>query len=114
MYLLVHLEAADTHKEVTSSTKGASSSTSPSPPPRRRTAAVTLNPLKSLTAVSRHRKWNKARQQPKPPAEEDALAQKYAALSVPDRAYQILVDLGMVEPTSSDSISHDDDHDAEP
>lgn len=39
-----------------------------------------------------------ARQQPKSPRQEAMLAEKYAAIeSVEERAYQILIDLGMVE-----------------
>ena len=43
-------------------------------------------------------RYARARMQPKPPAEEETLSTKYAAISsVEERAYQILVDLGMVE-----------------
>ena len=43
------------------------------------------------------KKWDLARQQPKSPMEEATLAAKYAAISsVEERAFQILVDLGMV------------------
>jgi hypothetical protein len=39
-----------------------------------------------------------ARQQPKSPEEEDLLARRYAAIeSLANRAYQILLDLGMIE-----------------
>ena len=60
-----------------------------------RYASSTDLPLKSP-------KYRKARQQPKAPQEEDELKQKYASIDdIEERAYQILVDLGMVEPTDS-------------
>jgi hypothetical protein len=44
------------------------------------------------------KKYVKARTQPKSPREEEILAAKYAAIpTVEERAYQILVDLGMIE-----------------
>lgn len=50
-------------------------------------------PLKS-------KKYQHARRQPKSPEEEDALKQKYASIEdLSERAYTILVDLGMVEPS---------------
>jgi hypothetical protein len=43
------------------------------------------------------------KQQPKPPTEEEILMKKYSSIeSLEERAYQILVDLGMVEKTGSD------------
>lgn len=43
-------------------------------------------------------KFISSRQQPKPKVEEEKLAQKYAQItSISERAYQILVDLGMLE-----------------
>ena len=48
-------------------------------------------------------RFQRARMQPKSPTEEDALAAKYASIeSVEERAYQILVDLGMVEERKAD------------
>jgi hypothetical protein len=45
------------------------------------------------------RQFRTARSQPKDPQEEKRLAQKYAAIEdIGDRAFQILVDLGMVQP----------------
>ena len=46
------------------------------------------------------KKFAKARSQPKSPSEEEMLRQKYGAITdVGERAFQILVDLGMVECT---------------
>jgi hypothetical protein len=43
------------------------------------------------------------KQQPKPPTEEEMLMKKYGSIeSLEERAYQILLDLGMVEKTGSD------------
>ena len=42
-------------------------------------------------------KYLKARQQPKSPEEEAKLAAKYGAMSLEDRAFAILSDLGMIE-----------------
>ena len=40
------------------------------------------------------------RRQPKSVEEEQRLSEKYGALPLPDRAFQILLDLGMIEDTS--------------
>jgi hypothetical protein len=61
------------------------------------------NPFSSRTTnINNSNKFQKARQQPKSPAEEARLQAKYAAIeSLEERAFTILVDLGMVELTSS-------------
>ena len=54
------------------------------------------SPLKS-------RKYTAARQQPKSPTEEQMLKEKYAKIeSLEERAYAILLDLGMIESTDDD------------
>jgi len=54
-----------------------------------------------------------ARQQPKTPEVEKALAEKYAALEAGERAFAILIDLGIVDispdPDSKDYDSSSDD-----
>jgi hypothetical protein len=47
-------------------------------------------------------KYIRARSQPKPFIEEKLLQKKYSDLPVEDKAFQILVDLGMIEPSSDD------------
>lgn len=57
----------------------------------------------------------KARQQPKSPEEEAALASKYGAMELGERAFAILVDLGMIDlhpdpdDTSRDTSKDDED-----
>ena len=68
--------------------------------------ASSISTTKSLAPV--YSSVGQARQQPKPPTEESKLQARYAAMDNPqDRAFQILVDLGMVELTSS--ADSDDD-----
>jgi membrane protein involved in colicin uptake len=47
----------------------------------------------------------RARSQPKPREEEDEIASRYGAMEARDRAFNILVDLGMVETTSEPSLA---------
>ena len=54
--------------------------------------------LPKIVAASHADRYKRARQQPKSPTEEDALASKYAAIpTLEERAYTILKDLGMLE-----------------
>jgi len=59
----------------------------------------------------------KARQQPKSAEEEDALANKYGAMDLEERAFSILADLGMIElnpdPDDSNRDTSKDDDDME-
>jgi hypothetical protein len=56
-----------------------------------------LPPLGSVGGVLSQKQIAEARQQPKPPKVEAALRERYAAIpDIGDRAYQILLDLGMV------------------
>ena len=52
---------------------------------------------------------SKARMQPKLPEEEEALARRYGAMDLGERAYNILLDLMMIEP-HVDPESADYDH----
>ena len=80
-------------------------------------AAILTNEKSTVTTTElplMTRSFVQARSQPKSPSEEKKLQRKYAAIpELGDRAYQILVDLGMVEvefesgapPTNPDSDS---------
>ena len=52
-----------------------------------------------------HKKYVKARKQPKLPKEEAILAARYAAIpTLEERAYQILIDLGMIEASRKETM----------
>jgi len=71
-------------------------------------AASSISTTKSLAPL--YSSVAQARQQPKPSAEEAKLQARYAAMdTLQDRAFQVLVDLGMVELTSSAGSDDGDD-----
>jgi hypothetical protein len=66
-----------------------------------KTPAAQKKPVVKISKLPlKNPKYTKARQQPKAPTEEEQLKQKYASIdSLEERAFQVLVDLGMVETT---------------
>jgi hypothetical protein len=70
--------------------------------------AATAPAVVEVVESSRAELIRKARQQPKSPEEEAKLAAKYGRLSLEDRAFTILYDLGMIEISEGEDVEVED------